>query len=99
VTRAQVLMSHIPGVRLVDDVATRFDVPVREGSTGGGDDDDDDDGAMSLAGLFHFLASQGDFQEYTVEKATLENVFLKVIRQNNVLEEDRPPRRRRCGFW
>jgi len=105
VTRAQVLMSRIPGARLADDVATRFDVPIREGGTGGGDGDGngdvggDGDGAMSLARLFHVLASQGDFQEYTVEKATLENVFLKVIRQNNVLEEDSPSRRRRCRFW
>ncbi|KIJ66518.1 hypothetical protein HYDPIDRAFT_174588 [Hydnomerulius pinastri MD-312] len=83
VTRAQVLMSRIPGARLADDVATRFEVPVQEGSD------------LTLARLFHILSSQGDFQEYTVEKATLENVFLKVIRENNVLEEDNSPRRRR----
>ena len=105
--RAQVLMSRIPGARLADDVATRFEVPIREGGGGGvgnghwheDSDDDGDDGGMSLARLFHVLASQGDFSEYTVEKATLENVFLKVIRQNNVLEEDSAPRRRRYRFW
>ncbi|KAF8844179.1 P-loop containing nucleoside triphosphate hydrolase protein [Paxillus ammoniavirescens] len=79
VTRAQVLMSRIPGARLADDVATRFEVPIQEGSD------------LTLARLFHVLSSQGDFQEYTVEKATLENVFLKVIRENNVLEEDNSP--------
>ncbi|KAH7886313.1 hypothetical protein F5I97DRAFT_2027968 [Phlebopus sp. FC_14] len=84
VTRAQVLMSRIPGARLADDVATRFEVPVQQ--QGSND--------LSLARLFHILSSQGDFQEYTVEKATLENVFLKVIRENNVLEEDQSPRRR-----
>jgi ATP-binding cassette subfamily A (ABC1) protein 3 len=115
VTRAQVLMSRIPGARLADDVATRFEVPIREGSSGrrtigdgdgngngdgNGDGGDGDGGDMSLAHLFHVLASQGDFEEYTVEKATLENVFLKVIRQNNVLEEDSSPRRRRrCRLW
>ncbi|KAF9225247.1 P-loop containing nucleoside triphosphate hydrolase protein [Gyrodon lividus] len=87
VTRAQVLMSRIPGARLADDVATRFEVPIQEGND------------LTLARLFHILSSQGDFQEYTVEKATLENVFLKVIRENNVLEEDNSPRRRRFRLW
>lgn len=67
-------MSQIPGSRMADDVATRFEVPI--------------EADFSLAQLFHTLSSQGDFSEYTVEKATLESVFLKVIRQNNVLEED-----------
>ncbi|KAH7922678.1 P-loop containing nucleoside triphosphate hydrolase protein [Leucogyrophana mollusca] len=85
VTRAQTLMSRIPGARLADDVATRFEVPVQ----------DDSDHGMTLARLFHILSSQGDFQEYTVEKATLESVFLKVIRENNVLEEDSGAGRKR----
>src|SRR5437588_10907030 len=88
VTKAQVLMSRIPGSRLADDVATRFEVPIEEGN------------GMTLAQLFHILSSQGDFQEYSVEKATLESVFLKVIRGNNVLEEDSSSgRRRRFRFW
>ncbi|KAF9235154.1 hypothetical protein BU15DRAFT_78325 [Melanogaster broomeanus] len=87
VTRAQVLMSRIPGARLADDVATRFEVPIQEGSD------------LTLARLFHILSSQGDFQEYAVEKATLENVFLKVIRENSVLEEDNTPRRGRFRLW
>ncbi|KAG1779604.1 hypothetical protein EV702DRAFT_965686 [Suillus placidus] len=88
VTRAQVLMSRIPGSRLADDVATRFEVPIQEGS------------GLTLAQLFHVLSSQGDFQEYSVEKATLESVFLKVIRGNNVMEEDTSPgRRRRFRLW
>ncbi|OSD01210.1 P-loop containing nucleoside triphosphate hydrolase protein [Trametes coccinea BRFM310] len=73
VTHAQELMAQIPGARMADDVATRFEVPI-----GGG---------MSLAQLFAVL-SRGKFSEYTVERATLESVFLKVIRENNVLEED-----------
>lgn len=60
-------MANIPGSRMADDVATRFEVPIQ--SEGG------------LAQLFHLLSSQGDFAEYTVEKATLESVFLKVIRE------------------
>ncbi|KAI0327677.1 P-loop containing nucleoside triphosphate hydrolase protein [Cubamyces sp. BRFM 1775] len=78
VTHAQELMAQIPGARMADDVATRFEVPI-----GGG---------MSLAQLFAVL-SRGNFSEYTVERATLESVFLKVIRENNVLEEDREKKR------
>ncbi|KAI0830875.1 P-loop containing nucleoside triphosphate hydrolase protein [Trametes gibbosa] len=79
VVYAQELMSQIPGARIADDVATRFEVPI-----GGG---------MSLAKLFAIL-SRGNFSEYTVERATLESVFLKVIRENNVLEEDTEKKRR-----
>lgn len=87
-TKAQVLMSRIPGSRLADDVATRFEVPIEEGN------------GLTLAQLFHILSSQGDFREYNVEKATLESVFLKVIRGNNVLEEDSSSgRRRRFRLW
>ncbi|KAF8204260.1 hypothetical protein K438DRAFT_1670421 [Mycena galopus ATCC 62051] len=75
VTRAQTLMSTIPGARMADDVATRFEVPIEKGN------------GLTLAKLFHLLSAQGDFAEYTVEKATLESVFLKVIRGNNVQEE------------
>lgn len=67
-------MALIPGSRMADDVATRFEVPIRAGG-------------LSLAQLFHLLASQGDFSEYTVEKGTLESVFLKVIRENDVSED------------
>ena len=78
VARAQALMAQIPGARMADDVATRFEVPLGTG--------------MSLAQLFAVL-SGGGFAEYTVERATLESVFLKVIRENNVAEEDRQGRR------
>lgn len=57
---------------MADDVATRFEVPI-------GDD-------FSLSRLFHVLSDSGDFAEYTVEKATLESIFLKVIRENDILE-------------
>jgi ATP-binding cassette, subfamily A (ABC1), member 3 len=89
VLRAQQLMACIPGSRMADDVATRFEVPIEDGSGTG----------MSLGELFHILSSQGDFSEYTVEKATLESLFLKVIRENNVLEEDSPTKGRRWVFF
>ena len=69
---------------MADDVATRFEVPV--GKT------------ISLPKLFATLASQGSLSEYTVERASLESVFLKVIRENDVLEEDQRGRGRRWRF-
>ncbi|XP_006453888.1 hypothetical protein AGABI2DRAFT_196444 [Agaricus bisporus var. bisporus H97] len=76
VVKARELMSRIPGSRMADDVATRFEVPIESAE------------GTSLAQLFHALSSSGDFTEYTVEKASLESVFLKVIRENDVVEED-----------
>lgn len=89
ILKAQTLMAKIPGSRMADDVATRFEVPIEA------------DG-MTLAQLFTMLSTQGDFSEYTVEKASLESVFLKVIRGNNVQEEDnitRHTKRRWYRLW
>ncbi|KAH9486075.1 ABC transporter A family member 6 [Psilocybe cubensis] len=66
VIRARQMMSRIPGSKKSNDVATRFEVPVN--------------GEFSLAQLFTILASEGDFMEYTVERASLESIFLKVVR-------------------
>ncbi|KAF5346171.1 hypothetical protein D9758_009923 [Tetrapyrgos nigripes] len=90
VSRAQLLMSRIPGSRLADDVATRFEVPIRSPSNKEEDvpPSEPSSRTVTLAELFHILSESGDFSEYTVEKASLESVFLKVIRQNNVVEED-----------
>ncbi|KAF8910204.1 hypothetical protein CPB84DRAFT_1812882 [Gymnopilus junonius] len=49
--------------------------------------------------LFNTLASHGDFTEYTVERASLESVFLKVIRENNIKEEDNERNRGRRKAW
>lgn len=65
-------MAKIPNSKLSDDVATRFEVPIRK--------------EFPLSQLFHVLSSSGEFSEYTVEKATLENVFLKVIKENNAAQ-------------
>jgi ATP-binding cassette subfamily A (ABC1) protein 3 len=83
ILRAHTLMAKIPGSRMADDVATRFEVPIE---TNG----------LTLAQLFTMLSTEGDFSEYTVEKGSLESVFMKVIKENDVLEEDSP---RRGGFW
>jgi len=71
---------------MADDVATRFEVPIATNE-------------YSLSNLFNTLSKHGDFTEYTVEKATLESVFIKVIRENNIKElegqNERRGRRRR----
>ncbi|KAJ3806238.1 hypothetical protein F5876DRAFT_91149 [Lentinula aff. lateritia] len=85
VEKAQLLMSKIPGARLANDVATRFEVPIQNPQDDGSSQTAD---GTSLAQLFHVLSSSRDFSEHTVEKAGLESVFLKVIRENKVLEED-----------
>lgn len=85
IVRARELMTRIPGSRMADDVATRFEVPIESAE------------GMSLAKLFHTLSSNGDFAEYTLEKASLESVFLKVIRENEVEEED--SRHRQRTWW
>ncbi|KAJ7862845.1 hypothetical protein B0H13DRAFT_1097709 [Mycena leptocephala] len=69
VARAERLMAGISGARMVPDLATRFEVPSSN---------------LALAELFRTLANEGDFPEYTVEKPTLESMFLKVIVENNV---------------
>lgn len=81
-------MSTIPGAKMAEDVATRFEVPVNaEGS----------EHSMTLLELFHALSSREEFAEYTVERSTLETAFLKVIRENQVAEEDVEGGKRRKG--
>ena len=86
---AQQFMSSIPGAKPAEDVATRFEVPVNvEGS----------EHRMTLLELFHALSSRGELTEYTVERSTLETTFLKVIRENQVTEEDAEGSRKRERF-
>ncbi|KAJ2917839.1 hypothetical protein MD484_g2550, partial [Candolleomyces efflorescens] len=82
IVHAQELMSRIPGAKKADDVATRFEVPI------------DSSEGFSLAKLFSMLSSDSGFTEYTVERGTLESVFLKVIRENDVKEEDSSDKKR-----
>ncbi|RPD64790.1 P-loop containing nucleoside triphosphate hydrolase protein [Lentinus tigrinus ALCF2SS1-6] len=90
VLRAQTLMARIPGAKMADDVATRFEVPIGEG--------------LSLAQLFGIIAEAtaqegaGASGEWAVEEASLESVFMKVIRENDVEEGDGEARARR-GWW
>ncbi|KAH9920558.1 P-loop containing nucleoside triphosphate hydrolase protein [Epithele typhae] len=73
IVRAQEVMARIPGARLCDDVATRFEVPVGSGTA---------EGVPSLAALFGLLADAG-VGEYAVGEASLESVFMQVIRDND----------------
>jgi len=77
IVKARSLMTHIPGSWMMEDVATRFEVPV----------DSSPGGALSLAKLFATLCDHGDFTEYTVEKASLESIFLKVVQEKGLDEE------------
>ncbi|KDR85831.1 hypothetical protein GALMADRAFT_234928 [Galerina marginata CBS 339.88] len=87
IVKARTLMALIPGSRMADDVATRFEVPIASAD------------GFSLAKLFNTLAEHGDFTEYTVERASLESVFLKVIRENNIREEDSERNHRPRRSW
>ena len=76
VVRAQQIMARIPGARMADDVATRFEVPISHGKGKAG---------MTLADLFGILAESG-LHEYAVEQASLESVFMKLIKEDQVGE-------------
>lgn len=92
VVKARTIMANIPGATMADDVATRFEVPVSliDPTSDDGSIATHDGRGCSLAKLFGVLSSNDDgSSEYTVEKASLESVFLKVIRENNVKEEDK----------
>ncbi|KAH8835982.1 P-loop containing nucleoside triphosphate hydrolase protein [Flagelloscypha sp. PMI_526] len=88
VLQARQIMARIPGAKMADDVATRFEVPLTLSS--GGETGE----PMNLSRLFMALTEDesGSLREYTVEKVGLESVFLKVIRDSQVTE-DRPKRR------
>jgi ATP-binding cassette, subfamily A (ABC1), member 3 len=78
---ARAAMARVPGARQAEDVAMRFEVPIRssqheqEGGLG-----------VSLPELFALLDNSNI--EWTVERPSLESVFLKVIRAHEVEEED-----------
>ncbi|KAH9486185.1 ABC transporter A family member 6 [Psilocybe cubensis] len=102
VVKARSIMAQIPGATMADDVATRFEVPmssIDSTSEDGSIISINDGRGCSLAKLFGVLSSHDDgSSEYTVEKASLESVFLKVIKENNVKEEDKD-RTRKKTWW
>jgi len=76
--KVQKLMTRIPGSRMADDVATRFEIPIDRYSSC----------SLSLSKLFDILIKNGGDGdvEFTVEKVTLESVFMKVIKEINEIE-------------
>lgn len=104
IVKAQQLMARIPGSRMADDVATRFEVPIRTEDSHQQPSQEEQsstpEGTLSLPELFETLNTQSDFPEYTVERISLESVFLKVIRAHNIQEEDtRVQRKKSKGAW
>ncbi|KIJ48856.1 hypothetical protein M422DRAFT_161958 [Sphaerobolus stellatus SS14] len=103
IVKAQQLMARIPGSRMADDVATRFEVPIRTDAENRAPSTAESSSVtskpnidtLSLAQLFDALSSQNDFPEYTVERISLESVFLKVIREHNIQEENSAVEKRR----
>ncbi|OSD01185.1 P-loop containing nucleoside triphosphate hydrolase protein [Trametes coccinea BRFM310] len=96
VRRAEEIMARIPGARMADDVATRFEVPVVP--PGAGEKKEGRGRRMSLAELFGVLAEAGA-GEYAVEEASLESVFMKVIKENEMGEVDGEARAARRKWW
>ena len=93
--RAQDVMKGVPGAKMADDVATRFEVPltttgVNEGTSGAK--------PLTLAELFALLSAQDTFTEFSVDRVGLESIFLKVIRENQVKEEGESQTNRKA-WW
>jgi len=58
---------------MVDDVATRFEVPIGMNAQGG---------VTSVADIFEILSREKEFPEFTVGKSTLETAFIKIINED-----------------
>jgi ATP-binding cassette, subfamily A (ABC1), member 3 len=86
--RAEQLMSRIPGSRRADDIATRWEVPLRTTN--------DQQHALTLADLFGLLSEQNDFSEFSVDTVSLESIFLKLIRESQIQEEGEESKR---AWW
>ncbi|CAA7265337.1 unnamed protein product [Cyclocybe aegerita] len=92
--KVQSAMTHIPGARMVDDIATRFEVPI-------GSVEDERSGVTSVASLFELLAKEQGFPEFTVGKSTLETAFIRIINDDmdsNSASEDRPKSKKIWGL-
>jgi ATP-binding cassette subfamily A (ABC1) protein 3 len=84
--RAREIMTRVPSARPIDDVATRFGVHIVSSRAHTSDE------GVTLEELFGILAEAE--LEFAVERPMLESVFLKVIGEHNVEEEDEPRSRR-----
>ncbi|EIW75760.1 hypothetical protein CONPUDRAFT_131199 [Coniophora puteana RWD-64-598 SS2] len=96
VLRVQDAISRIPGAMLTDDATTRFEVQIHREQVGTNDasamkasmsEMPEVGPRLTLARLFRLLAESG-VQEYTVEKASLESVFLRVVKEGDAIQEE-----------
>ena len=82
--KVQELMKGVPGAKMADDVATRFEVPL---TTASPEEGTSEAKPLTLTELFALLSAQDTFKEFSVDRVGLESIFLKVIRENQVREE------------
>lgn len=78
-------MARMPGARMVDDVATRFEVPIGQQAS----ESDGAVGLMSIASIFEVLSQEKDFPDFTVGKSTLETAFIKIINDDVASDHER----------
>lgn len=67
-------MAKIPNAQMVDDVATRFEVPIGC--------DDVSGSVITVASIFETLSTENDFPEFTIGKSSLETAFIRIINEN-----------------
>ncbi|KAG8916323.1 hypothetical protein FRC02_004045 [Tulasnella sp. 418] len=79
--RAQAAVSRFEGSRPAEDVATRWEVPLSNRTT--------------LAGIFKELSEINDIPDFTIERLSLESVFLKTIRNSRAVSEEVEPKRKK----
>lgn len=87
-------MARLPGARMADDVATRFEVPVGLAESNTVIVGDDEKGviesrreALSVASILEVLAQEEEsFPEFTVGKSSLETAFIKIINDNRAAD-------------
>lgn len=70
--KAESVMARIPGARRMDDVATRFEVPIAS---------DGKNGVTSVAQLFDILINEQDFPDFTIGRSSLETAFIRIINE------------------
>lgn len=72
-------MANIPGARMVDDVATRFEIPLSTSSEAS----ESHSTLTSVASIFETLSKEGkDFPQFTVGKSSLETAFIRIINED-----------------
>lgn len=74
--KVQAVMARIPGARMADDVATRFEIPI-------GNAEDSSSDTQSVASIFEILSNEKNFPEFTIGKSSLETAFIRIINEDS----------------